>query len=427
MINFPKKTNYQYGSLTTIEQMVKSYENQLPENKSADTARKNRENEILKATKIPNLYVEHLNLKYINHLLKDDFYQYNVMEGLHILSEELLKSKNLMETSKKVHQNIEKLTVLGAGANGNAFSASIGDKSDSFRVVIKTAIDAKNDDLMHEVFVGLAGTNKLRMQIPNFSFIYGGFKCDGPRINANSKEIKNFCTGKSNSVVTYALYENIKGQTVEKMLPQMDADTFIIIYLQVLLALNYANTKINFTHYDLHFENVIVRNPFEDQIFTIEYPTETLGNLYVYSNSIATFIDYGFSHITYKNKEYGIDIGFTGQDGSSAYPLCDAFKFLCFCMSAVNDQNVLKIGKKILKFFTNQTLDKIVTQGRPVFYYLQNNTELKSYSLEPLIKYIIDNIDVKGIISNEKNSEYKILMCENTCLTLKEVIKESTK
>ena len=56
---------------------------------------------------------------------------------------------------------------------------------------------------MHEAFIGLAGTNQLRKEIPNFSFIYGAFKCDGPIMPGKGKEVKQFCTGESKSPVTY--------------------------------------------------------------------------------------------------------------------------------------------------------------------------------------------------------------------------------
>ena len=271
---YPKRTIYGIGNLFTSKEAIKAFNTNIRENRTEEKIQHRREDEFLNATQIPKVYLETLNLRAINKLLGQDFYQYNVMEGVLIASEELLVGKSLMETSKKVHQNIGKLVELASGANGTVSSASIGDKSDLFKIIIKTAIDPLYDDLMHEAFIGLAGTNQLRKEIPNFSFIYGVFKCDGPIMPGKGKEVKQFCTGKTNSVVTYALYENIVGKTFSDEVKNMSGTDFLNIYLQVLLALNYGNLKCDFTHFDLHGENVILRKLEKNETFGIKYPTQ---------------------------------------------------------------------------------------------------------------------------------------------------------
>jgi hypothetical protein len=420
---FPKETKYKTGNLVTSTEIIDAFHNNnVSRHLREERNQKQKEEEFFKSIKIPNLYIQSLNLNVINNLLGADFYQFNVMEGIMFVSEELLIGKDLMQTSQKVHKNIGKLIELASGANGTVSTASIGDKSDLFQIIIKTAIDPKDDDLMHEAFVGLVGTNKLREEIPNFSFIYGAFKCDGPIMPGKGKEVKNFCTGKKGSIVTYALYENIKGKTVKDAISSIRADEFLNIYLQVLLAINYAGLKCDFTHFDLHSENVILRKL--QKSVGVKYPTQTLGNLYIYTDVIPTIIDYGYSHIKYKNNDYGHFI-VSSSDSFKSYPLHDAYKFLMFCAFwAYEFKNtyIIAICKEIHKFFNQEKLDNIISKERNVFYEMPNKKELRNLSIEPLVAFIIKHL--KADIHTKPIEGRELLECKNMCLSLEQVEKE---
>ena len=56
-----------------------------------------------------------------------------------------------------------------------------------------------------------------------------------------------------------------------------------------------ANKMIDFTHYDLHTGNILIRD-INIEKFQIQYDTEN-GVEYITTDLIATFIDFGMSHI----------------------------------------------------------------------------------------------------------------------------------
>lgn len=430
-ILYPKKLAYPIGDMVTTENMTQSFQTRIPENKNQELARRKREEEILKAQRIPDIYYQTLNLKVINNLLTNDFYQYNTEEGIHILSEQLLVGKNLMETSKKVHQNIKELKELASGANGKALIADVGDKSGLFKVVVKSALDPREDDLFHEVFVGLAGTNKLRKTVPNFAYIYGGFRCSGPGNADKNKEVKQFCSPTGTPIVSYALYENIKGKNFKKSIPKMTTESFLASYLQAILALQYANITIDFTHYDMHSENIILRDIFgSSELFGTAYPMQSGNTIYVYSNTVPTMIDYGYSHIKYKNFDYGTYRGSYGQNGYKSYPLHDAFKLLMFCAfdaATVKNQQVLDVIERLFPFFSSENFYNVLDQWRDLFYELPNISDLHERSIERFVVFIENTIDVDQIMSiNQPLEGFRLLQCSETCLTLKQVEQEIT-
>jgi hypothetical protein len=411
---YPKITDYDNVNITSREVITSFKTNIYSENKTEEKIQDRREQELLKAVQVPNIYIETLNLRAVHKLLGQDFYQYNVMEGVMYASEELLIGKSTMETAKKVHQSIGKLVELASGANGTVSTASIGDK-----------IDPNDDDLMHEAFVGLAGTNKLRKDIPNFSFIYGAFKCDGPIMPGKGKEVKTFCTGESGSPVTYALYENIVGKTFYDQIDIMTGPEFINIYLQVLLAINYADLKCDFTHFDLHWENVILRK-LENitGVIGVKYPTQGLGDIYMYTNVIPTIIDYGYTHIKYKGNDYGHYI-VSSLNSFKSFPLHDAYKFLMFAaFGALEKANydLFETCEVIYKFFSDDDLAEIIVPEREAFFQLPDRADLRGLSIEPLILFITENLETE--LQVEPLADVPLLECATMCLRPQDVKQE---
>jgi len=420
----------QIGNLTSYQQILNASKRRCMENQQRELQRKQEEIRILSSSQPLPQNISRLNLENVNRLLTEEFYQYNAMEGISVVSKALLTGKDAYETSLKVHQQIPQLKLLSQGAFGYAFSADVGDRQNLFKIIVKTSKDPNADDLTHEIIVGFLGTNKLRQEIPNYAFIYGGFNCSPPVVNEGSKNVTNFCTNNNRNSVTYALYENIQGDTMQKNLSTIRGIDFVQIYLQVLFALNLGNMECDFTHYDLHAGNVILRNPFGDQFFGINYRTRS-AQFYLYTNTIATFIDYGMSHIKYKGKDFGTNnLATFCQDGFKSYPMFDAFKFLLFSMlDAQNAGNVdvLNSCATILRFFTGEDANKMISlhSGNILTYYmLPPDSPLRNMSLEPLIGYILNNIDCSGFISDVELTEFPLLSCSDMCLTLQQVERE---
>jgi serine/threonine protein kinase len=427
--------SYIYGDITSLEDMQKGYSLQLisPEvfnSKDFKSDVKN-EHDFLSAIPIPSIYTAPLNLNMIKNLLGNDFYQYNVMEGIQYVSEALLVGKNLIETSKKVHKNIGSLKSLAAGANGVVSSASVGDKSGLFKIVVKNEQNAGADTLHHEAFVGLAGTNKLRKLIPNYAYIYGIFECSGiPQNTKKGAEIKNYCNPDAANVAAYVLYENVPGPTLESNIRTMSADDFVNIYFQTLCALNVGNINIDFTHFDLHCGNIVLRK-IEGGIHGIKYPTKDFGDIYLYTDTIATIIDLGSAHIKYKKKDYWYPFQ-SNINPKQSFPLFDAFKLLMFAARMAwnggkkSNIEVYKVCEDIYKFFASDNFDNSVDIGVDYFYQLPNDSKARHYSLEPLMQYISKYFDINMTVDSTEG-EFPLLECANICLTTKAVESEVIK
>lgn len=128
------------------------------------------------------------------------------------------------------------------------------------------------DDCINEAFVGLLGTNTLNS--PFFAKILAmdyDTPCGKPYYHTEE-------------LCTFVVYEYISGMTLYDYIFTASLDELKRIFKQIFLALYEANTKIGFTHYDLHCKNVVIRE----------------------SDKLPVIIDYGLSHIKYNGENHGI-------------------------------------------------------------------------------------------------------------------------
>lgn len=402
----------------TLQQVVNFFNGKAFKSPALNITRAKNEEVIINRTRVCPLdlqAIHNANPQKLQVLLKDNFYQFNILEGILCLTSKLLSDNDLRNVTNEVHQWFLNPTLLGKGANGYAFSTDFGDATKL--VVVKSSIDPNNDDLIHELFVGLFSTNILRSIVPNFSFIYGGFKCGAPEMKDNN--VVSICS--SNSSVHYVMYENIAGKSLEKSLPVLTPAEFIAIYLQLLYAINEAqNTK--FTHYDLHAENIILREPFTTQ-FAIPYNTEN-GSEYIIANKIATIIDYGYTHIQYEGKNFGkYGLENFGVLESKSFPLFDAYKVLLFCMNSCRKNNLALINTMIpiLGFFTNEDYNAVLDVHGQYYFALPDINGLSKVSTLDLARYVRSVTDASNIVA-QVPANIHILQCEGTCFTLQSVL-----
>src|SRR5579885_2896330 len=198
--------------------------------------------------------------------------------------------KNLFLASDKDYFRIT--NNFSAGAYGTVFLAAKG--GSNLKFIIKSNTHPLAGALtVHELFIALVVTNRLRAYCPNFSFVYGGFVCGTP--NTAKGEI---CEGALE--IPYMIYEYIFGYNLrDYMSKQYEPREVIAAMLQVYFALRIAKEKGNdFAHRDLHTANVIMR-PLKQKtaIKYVIFNSKTNSNetYYVYSSYVATLIDYGFS------------------------------------------------------------------------------------------------------------------------------------
>lgn len=333
--------------------------------------------------------------------------------------------------NNRIKTYIHNLRQIGAqSGDGYALLADFENAKDMF--IIKVSQTPDNDDLEHELFVGLYGTNKLRKYIPNFSYVYGGFKCSPPFIDPDNMKVVSWCLNNTNAV-NYVLYENIQSQvSIPDYLKTCSGKDFLNFYMQIIYALRLGLKVIDFTHYDLHTDNVILRTgPFGStngatgRIFQIAYETER-GIEYISTSNIPTIIDYGFSHIVYEKNHYGVNeyVPYSIYSYRN-WIMHDIYKFLMFCCmyaTKYNNNSVIIEGNKIFKFFNaTEDLTTCLNAQYPMRYALALTEESNKLTIDMLCNHIrtVCNCD---FISPTRTMQ--VLDCEKMCLTSSSVFTE---
>jgi len=363
------------------------------------------------------------------------------------------------EIIKRYINNLQKIGE--ETAYGYAFTADFMNADNMF--VIKTPKNSKNDNLLHELIVGLYGTNKLRKDIPNFAYIYGGFKCS-PMLLYNNN-VESWCKRSKHSNkndVNYILYENINPSiSFYDFLETCSPDDFLNMFLQILYALNYANKTIDFTHYDTKGDNILIRtitdirevknfgydHNFNDlknpDDFQIKYPDGKGGFVYITTDAIPTFIDYGMSHIKTndKNDKLNIDIGiydFYNQNiyGDKSWIMSDVYSILIDVILSISQINgeLNPCLMLIMKFFNKvENIEDILEKskirqlnGNFLFKKLPYTQELfEQLTIDKLITYIRTIFNCYFISETpNKLGENPILNCESLkCVSTDEIYK----
>lgn len=132
-------------------------------------------------------------------------------------------------------------------------------------------------ELIHEAFVGCSAINELTEVVPNFMYTFGLHeKRDG------------------NSAL---LLEYIVGETLDSYLSQdyFDMEEMFSIFIQIALALRYAQDECGFIHWDLLPHNIILKKMAEPVV--IEYPIGVDKVYRVTTSIIPVMIDYGRSQV----------------------------------------------------------------------------------------------------------------------------------
>lgn len=298
-------------------------------------------------------------------------------------------------------------------------------------LIVKAARSPVHDTLLHELIVGLHGTNHLRKHIPNFVYVYGGFRSSPPLVDPESKRVVTYCLSTENPV-NYVLFENLGDvPSLQTYLQKCSGQEFLNIYMQILYALHTALKVIDFTHYDLHCNNVLLRLPEQScNMFQIPYETE-LGKEYITTNVIPTIIDYGYAQVRTKDViDSAGHVLVTGQHlGRSDYVpfsvyayrswiMHDLYKLLMFSLSAAykyNNQNVVFVASKIFRFFNStEDVESAIRQQEEIKFPLPLTKMSNTLTINNFATYIRKVCDC-SFINGIKNN-LPILNCEKICL-----------
>jgi len=351
--------------------------------------------------------------------INEKFYDPEVMHTTLCIAQNTIRlSKNV---NNNIHLFIHNLKRIGKkSVYGYALSASFKNADDFF--ILKSPQDYHDNLVIYqELAVGLYGTNALREFIPNFVYVYGGFDCSSPFIIGDN--VINWCNLNEKENFQYVMYENVKDSVTfnDFIRNGCSENDFLNNYLQILLALNLAYDKINFTHYDLHSDNILIRKLPSKR--SIKYNLNN-RDVYVNGSTVATIIDYGMSRFEYKGVSYGspssynMDNFFVSPRRSNLYH--DAFKCLMFCAKTARSSNSLVFSMCSLIFYffnkTDNLIDAVNVENYFNYFSYPFVNENK-YSFSDLINFILK---IKNLLTDKPL--YPMFACENTCYNSKELL-----
>ena len=376
--------------------------------------------------KIPKLDTEDF-----KNLLRDQFYNPQLMSIIMCITRSIFYGEPIqhgaIEPYQRLRHYFRNLKQIGSeSVEGYAISADLEQQKSTFLIKVPRSVD---NNLLHEYFIGVFGTNRMRQYVPNFAYVFGGFECSPPVISPD-KNVLTWCN-QSGSAISYLVYENI--QPSISMLDYVKTctfDRFLDKYLQILFSLNKALEIIDFTHYDLHGNNVLIRSIPSHEQFNIPYQTELGQTEYISTDGVATIIDYGTSHIRYQGHNFGVFNAIPyGVLPSRSYPMIDAYKLLLSCMYSMytsGNTQVFQQSSILLRFFNSleSPIDIITNQyNNRTYFYLPWTESTGRIGFPDLISYIRSNFDLPFLTSNPNGY---ILGCNGTdiCLTNRQTISE---
>lgn len=265
-------------------------------------------------------------------LLKQDlekkFYSGKVMASIFCIFDVLM-----FEPTKSAQSVFTKVETFGEeSVNGVVLLADFDKFERMF--IIKSPKDSLTNDMLHEYFVGVSCTNRMRNYIPNFAYILGAFKCKPPVLSGDNddKKVLDWCQkGDRRTYVNYVIYEKVPGESLKARTKMLEFEEFFSYILQLAFSIHRAWQDCKFTHYDLHTSNVILR-PWKTESFYIPYETE-YGIMYVKSSKIATMIDFGNSRVEIGGDAFGV-YGYEsyGNFAHLSRPWYDIYKVLMFSL-----------------------------------------------------------------------------------------------
>lgn len=275
--------------------------------------------------------------------VRGEFYNSLVMEmATCVLYSIFVNSSSQVPVDERIKYWFRDLEQIGdESVEGYAMRSDLGETENTF--ILKAPRDPNNSDILHELFIGLYGTNRLRSLLPNFAYIFGGFPCSPPIIQSRNEvvegrvirrdeaQVVSYCQRGNQNKVPYVIYENIAPATsLGEYVQTCSGEEFFLVFRQLLNALRQAWLTIRFVHNDLHTGNVLIRQL--DDFYSFPYSTAQ-GVEYITTNQLATVIDVGRSHIMYHDKHYG----FSGLEDVGVFeniplPITDVYKALFFSL-----------------------------------------------------------------------------------------------
>ena len=412
----------------------------------------------INSTHVDKIQVKDISISRLSMILKQNFINGTDMKAVLCLFETLFlatsqdKKHGIYALGTNIRQYISNFKYFNTDSF-NGYIYMVDFFSPDINVVIK--VEKKDSiSMLREYFIGIKAINNLRYLIPTFSYTLGAFLCpptgaainqtsilcesgagytyfykrnrvsvekDNPKMNATEvtkeldrlwKELSDEDKEKwSNSAITpFVLYEKINGKGVDEHIEKlkMSFDQWLIIFFQLLLALEVAQREVRFTHFDLHCGNVMLRKN-DSYSYNVSLDMNTYS--IVKPEFIPVIIDFGMSSSYIDGKYIGSYDFFEHGMVNFMIPGYDMYKFM-ISTSQHTSEYFEKQMISLFRFYGTDDPYNIMTDplgiGNAADEYCKNLTTSKAASYTPIM------------LANWLWKEYNYIL--GKCITIKERI-----
>lgn len=265
------------------------------------------------------------------------------------------REKGLYNLSTHIQKWIKKMERIPVkSVEGNVYNTDIF--SEDINVVIKVPQhDFGFETIIREYFIGIKALNNLRYIIPSFVYTLGAFLCPKPTKTGKlcSENLKK---------TTFVLYEKIPGDSIDILLKnkQINFNQWLLIFVQILLGLEVAQREVQFTHFDMHTGNVMVR---KKNNFSYTVPLDNTSYHINEPELIPVIIDFGMA-TSYINGRY-IGSFEHSRHGMLNFmiPGYDMYKFMIYSISYAKDPILKKSIMDLFNFYDTDDPYNVLLRG----------------------------------------------------------------
>jgi len=332
--------------------------------------------------------------------LHKDFHNYVLMLDVIKQVTSWIRHPSGLKHSQHLHCILGELTKVNKGETARVYSAGLS--SNGRLCLIKIPKESNPVDIHQEVFISLM-VNLLRSYIPNFVMTFDSFESRQPvMLNANKAVFSNVS---SKQKIRCLIMEDIYPSAVltDWINTNVTLKDVLVVLAQITLSLRIAYEMMEFTHYDLHTSNVLIRDG--DPSAYIKYVSNLYPTYYVSGKVVATLIDFGFSHI----KINEIDVGIRryenyGIKHDKPFPMHDIYKLYMYIMLYTKNFNHVLYHKlkSIYRFFNSNTeLSVALTEQRDTSYSIPYSEEHARITHQNFIEFLIKQFPEEPFITME--------------------------
>jgi hypothetical protein len=276
-------------------------------------------------------------------------------------------------------------------------------------LLVKEPLRKESDPISYEYYIGLTLNQlKLNYNIPSFPIVFS-------KINFNNRNLILYEYIRDRNETTLSLYKYIKQELntndinidnthkqskryINYKLQKLELNVlYMLIFL--LITLQIAQDKFDFTHYDLHLNNILLIKLNKTYKFQIIYDN---NNFDIYLDYMPYIIDYGRSHIN-PNTAFSYEKHFI-DDKNRVYTSFDSYQDDLW---ANNNKYIIK------KQLTLSKINNLINQIRLQKGYLPDN-EIILNQYYYLIPGTTDIYPFKPDVFNPKYDFYKLTRSINS-------------